>query len=56
VYLANFLFAGMHKEGQRCTELVEKTADELSDDVVALMLLAVQKNNLELSVKQAVER
>jgi hypothetical protein len=46
----------MHKDGQRCTELVEKTANELSGDVVALMLLAVQKDTLELSIKQAVRR
>ena len=45
----------MHKHGQRCTELIEKTANALSSGVVTLMLLAVQKNNLELNIKQAVE-
>jgi hypothetical protein len=44
----------MHKHGQRCTDLIEKTVDALRDDVVALMLLAVQKDNLELSIKQAI--
>ena len=44
----------MHKKGQHCTELVEKTANKLSSHVVAIMLLAVQKDNLELSIKQAV--
>ena len=46
----------MHKHGQQCNELIEKTASELSDGVVSLMLLAVQKDNLELSIKQAVRR
>jgi len=46
----------MHKPSQKCTELVEKTANELSSDVVAGMLIAIQKENLELSIKQAVRR
>jgi hypothetical protein len=45
----------MHKRSQRCTELVEKTANALSSGVVSLMLLAVQKNNLELNINQAVK-
>jgi hypothetical protein len=54
VYHAHLCLAGMNKDGQRCTELIEKTANELSDSVVSLMLLAVQKDNLELSIKLAV--
>jgi hypothetical protein len=46
----------MHKSSQKCTELVETTANELSSDIVAAMLMAVQKENLELSIKQAVRR
>ena len=46
----------MHKPDQQCTELIEMTAKALSDDVVALMLKDVQRDNLELCVKQAVER
>ena len=38
---------------RRCDSLVEKTATALNEDTVVLMLLAVQKNNLELSVKTA---
>jgi hypothetical protein len=56
MFYAEFCPAGMHKEGQQCTELVEMTADELSSSVIAIMLLAVQKDNLELSIKQAVKR
>jgi len=56
MYYANFCPTGMHKDGQRCTELIEKTANELSGGVVALMLLAVQKDTLELSIKHAVRR
>ena len=46
----------MHKEDSRCDTLIEKTAEVLNDDVVVLMLLAVQRNNLELSVKTALNR
>ncbi len=44
----------MHKDGQRCTDLIKLTANSLSGDVVALMLIAVQKDNLELSVTSAI--
>ena len=45
----------MHKHNERCTELIEATANALSGGTVALMLIAVQRDNLELSVKKAVE-
>ena len=44
----------MQKHGQRCTGLIEMTANALSGATLALMLAAVQKNNLELSIKQAI--
>ena len=40
----------------RSDDLVEQTAGALNEDVVALMLLAVQRGNLELSVKTALSR
>ena len=46
----------MQKHGQRCAGLIEMTADALSGGVVALMLVAVQRDNLELSIKQAIKR
>lgn len=46
----------MHRDGQRCTDLINLTANSLSDDVVALMLVAVQKDNLEISINDAVRR
>ena len=46
----------MHKENSRCDHLIEETAAALNEDTVALMLLAVQKGNLELSVKTALNR
>jgi hypothetical protein len=46
----------MHETGKRCTELLEKTANALNDNVVNVMLLAVQKGNLELSINLAVTR
>jgi len=46
----------MHKPNVRCNILVEETAEALNDNVVTLMLLAVQRSNLELSVKIAVKQ
>ena len=46
----------MHKPGRRCDDLIETTASALPGGVVALMLLAVQRDNLELSINQAVSR
>jgi hypothetical protein len=43
----------MHMNGSHCGDLVEKTAAALNDDVVMLMLLAVQRNNVKLNVKCA---
>ena len=43
----------MHQSNARCSDLIEKTATALDKDIVALMLLAVQRDNLELSVKVA---
>ncbi|KAN0137755.1 hypothetical protein V8E53_004239 [Lactarius tabidus] len=46
----------MHMEDSRCDDLVETTAEALNEDVIASMLLAVQRDNLELSVKTALTR
>jgi hypothetical protein len=46
----------MNKPSQRCDGLIEMTANALSDSVVALMLLAVQRDNLELSIKYAIRK
>jgi len=45
----------MHKHGQRCTGLIEATANALSGGAVALILLAIQKGNLELNITRAVK-
>ena len=45
----------MHQPDGSCKYLIEETAKALKDDVVALMLLAVQRSNLELSVMLAVK-
>ena len=45
----------MQREGQRCTDLIEVTAKALSGRAIALMLVAVQKDNLELSIRQAIK-
>ena len=52
----DILCADMHEAGKHCTELIEKTANALNDNVVSIMLLAVQKGNLELSIIVAVTR
>jgi len=46
----------MQKHEQRCPGLIEMTANALSDGAVALMLVAVQRDNLELNIKQAIRR
>ncbi|KAH9051714.1 hypothetical protein EDB87DRAFT_1571155, partial [Lactarius vividus] len=46
----------MHKQNMGCDWLIEMTAAALNDDIVRLMLLAVQMGNLELSVKEALGR
>ena len=45
--------AEMHMKESCCDNLVEETAAALNEDSVLLMLSAVQKNNLNLSVKTA---
>ena len=45
----------MHKPGQKCIDLIEATANALSMGAVAIMLMAVHRDNLELSVKQAID-
>jgi hypothetical protein len=56
VVSANSDVTEMHRPGQQCNDLIEMTANALSENVVAIMLLAVQKGNLELSIKMAVRR
>ena len=43
-------------KGSKCDDLIKKTAAALDDDAVMLMLVAVQRNNVELSVKFAWKR
>ena len=47
---------GMHKENEPCYALLEETASALDDEAVTVMLLAIQRENLEMSVKSAVQR
>ncbi|KAH9014050.1 hypothetical protein EDB85DRAFT_2296057 [Lactarius pseudohatsudake] len=46
----------MHRQNRGCDELIGKTAAALNEDTTALMLLAVQKRNLRLSVTTALNR
>jgi hypothetical protein len=45
----------MHKREARCHPLLEETVKALNADVVGLMLLAVQRGNLELCINIAVK-
>ena len=54
-YMLIFL-TEMHMPNRPCNGLLENTAAALNDDVIALMLLAVQRGNLELSVNMALNR
>ncbi|KAF8256665.1 hypothetical protein EI94DRAFT_1821020 [Lactarius quietus] len=45
-----------HKPETRCRALLEETVEALNEDVVALMLLAVQREDLELSINMAMKR
>lgn len=47
---------GMERDDGRCDDLIGTTVDALNDEVVTLMLLAVQRGKLELSVQYAVKR
>ena len=51
-----FSSAEMHSKDSDCNSLVEKTAAALNNDAVVLMLLAVQRDNVGLSVKTALRR
>jgi hypothetical protein len=53
---ANPLVKEMNKTETRCHSLLEETVKALNEDVVALMLLAVQKRDLDLSISAAVKR
>ncbi len=46
----------MNKDGALCDTLFEATAAALSVDAVASMLVAVQQDNLGLSVNLALKR
>jgi hypothetical protein len=56
MYYTNRTSQGMNRPGQLCNGLLEITARALSGGVVALMLLAVQRDNLELSINHAIEK
>ena len=45
----------MNKQGACCVNLIEATAEALNDDAVALMLVAVQKDNIGISVNLALK-
>lgn len=55
-YMLLMFLAEMHRKNMRCDDLIEETAMALNENVLALMLSAVQRGNVELSVKIALHR
>ena len=53
---ANPLVKEMQKVETRCHALLAETAGALNKDVLVLMFLAVQRADLELSIRTAVKR
>ena len=45
----------MHMQNSHCYDLIEKTASTLNDDIVSLMHLATQRDNVQLSIKEALK-
>jgi hypothetical protein len=46
----------MHKDGADCLELINETAKALDEATLMMLLLTVQRDNLDLSVRLAVGR
>ncbi len=46
----------LQQEGACCNNLIEDTAGALNEDITTLILVAMQKNNLGLSVNLALKR
>jgi hypothetical protein len=46
----------MHEHGKECKGLIEETADALKDERVAIMLLAVQRENLKTAMSIGLKR
>jgi len=45
---------GLDKEENQCSELSEKTADILDDNVLINLFVSTQKNNLDLCIKKGI--
>ena len=43
-------------QNSRCDDVIEKTAGALNDAIVSLMLLGAQRDNVQLSVKSALNK
>ncbi|KAJ7150769.1 hypothetical protein C8R46DRAFT_1124095 [Mycena filopes] len=46
----------MREESSNCKDLIEKTADSITDEGLSLLLVSVQQNNINLSIRFAVNR
>jgi len=48
-------FEDMHEEWTDCKELMERTANSLTEDTFRLLFVSVQQNNIDLCVSNAVQ-
>jgi hypothetical protein len=46
----------MHKGDSNCAEIIEKTADALTNDTLRLLFVSVQQINIDGSIKFAVSQ
>ncbi|KAF7328476.1 GTP-binding protein [Mycena venus] len=46
----------MRKETSSCIELIEKTANAITDDILRLLFVSVQQNNIDLCIELALDK
>jgi hypothetical protein len=46
----------MHKEDTSCVELIRGTADSITDDVLKVLFVSIQRHNLGLCRHYAIKR
>ena len=46
----------MRHEASNCKELIDETANALNSDTLKLLFVSVQQNNIDTSIRYAVQR
>jgi hypothetical protein len=47
--------ADMRKDASSCIELINKTANSLSDNALRVLFISAQQNNIDLSIEYAIK-